>query len=111
MKNREYNRRRSQMEGQPRHYENHRTNTPPVDRPIEPKIQHYRLWHNNTVMTIDYTSEDQPDSEDEFEDYSIEIKDYQHVYRGWKYPCKLCQELNHHSHIVKNKLDKQLRSW
>ena len=99
------------MEGQPRHYENHRTNTPPVDRPIEPKIQHYRLWHKDTVMTIDYPPEDQPDSGDEFEDYLIEIKDYQHVYRGWKYLCELCQELNHHSHIVKNKSNKQLRSW
>ena len=38
IRNREYNRRRSQMEGQPRHYENHRINTPPVDRPVEPKI-------------------------------------------------------------------------
>ena len=99
------------MEGHPRHYENHRTNTPPVDRPVEPKIMHYKLWHKDTVITVDYPPEDQPDSEDEFEDYPIEIKDYQHVYRGWKYPCELCQESNHHSHIVKNKPNKQLRSW
>src|ERR1044072_3982062 len=62
-------------------------------------------------MIIDYLPEDQPDSEDEYEDYPIEIKDYQHVYRGWKYPYELCQESNHHSHIVKNKPVKQLRSW
>jgi hypothetical protein len=62
-------------------------------------------------MTIDYPPEDQPDSEEEFEDYSIEIKDYHHIYRGWKYPCELCQESNHHLHIVKNKPKEQLRSW
>ena len=55
--------------------------------------------------------EGQPNSEDELEDHSIEIKDYHHIYRGWKYPCELCQESDHHSHIVKNKLMKQLRSW
>ena len=98
------------MEGHPRHYKNHRTNTPPVDRPVEPKIQHYRLWHKDTVMTIDYLPEDQSNSEDEFEDYPIEIKDYNHVYRGWQYPYKLYQESNHYSHIVKNKPKEQLRS-
>ena len=62
-------------------------------------------------MTIDYLPEDQSNSEDEFEDYPIEIKDYNHVYRGWQYPYKLYQESNHYSHIVKNKLKNQLRSW
>src|ERR1044071_7171641 len=43
MRNRTYNNRRSQMEGHPRHFENHRTNIPPVDKPVEPKVMHYRL--------------------------------------------------------------------
>src|ERR1044072_8458185 len=38
MKNRTYNRRRSQMEGHPRHYDNHATNIPSVDTPVELKI-------------------------------------------------------------------------
>jgi len=78
MRNREYNRRRSQMEGQPRHYENHQTNTPPVNKPIEPRIQHYRLWYED----MEEITEGQLNSEDELEDYPIEIKDYRHVYRG-----------------------------
>ena len=61
-------------------------------------------------MIIDYLPEDQSDSKDEFVDYPIEIKDYHHMYRGWQYPCELCNEENHHSHIVKNKPNKQLRS-
>ena len=32
------------------------------------------------------------------------------MYRGWNYPCKLCNQEDHHLHIVKNKLKKQLRS-
>ena len=68
------------MGRQSRHYENHRTNIPPVDKPVEPKIQHYRLWYKDTVMTIDYPPEDQPNSENEFEDYPIEIKDYHYIY-------------------------------
>jgi len=51
------------------------------------------------------------DSNDEKEWYPIEIKDYHHVYRGWNWPCELCGESNHHSHIVKNKLNKELKSW
>ena len=51
----------------------------------------------------------QPD--EEFIDYPIEIKDYNHVYRRWNYPCELCNQEDHHSHIVKNKPKKQLRSW
>ena len=103
IRNREYNRRRTQGEGQFRHYENHRTNIPPMDESVEQKVQHYRLWHKETVMIIDYPPENQLNDENEFEDYPIEIKDYHHVYRGWKYLCELCQESNHHSHIVKNK--------
>src|ERR1044071_5393882 len=72
MKNREYNRKRSQMEGQPRYYENHRTNTSPIDRLIEPRVQHYRLWYEN----MEGITKGQPNSENELEDHPIEIKDY-----------------------------------
>ena len=55
--------------------------------------------------------EPQQIDEEEFIDYPIEIKDYKHVYRGWNYPCELCNQEDHHLHIVKNKLKKQLRLW
>ena len=50
-------------------------------------------------------------SDEEFIDYLIEIQDYNHVYRRWNYPCELCNQKDHHSHIIKKKSKKQLRSW
>ena len=52
-----------------------------MDRPVEPRVQHYRLWYED----MKEITEGQPNSENELEDHPIEIKDYRHIYREWKY--------------------------
>ena len=54
MKNREFNERTTQQETKLRRYNNHRTNIPPVDRPIKTPslVQHYYLWHNGQEMVM-----------------------------------------------------------
>ena len=91
MRNREFNERVTQQDTKLRRYDNHRTNIPPVDKPITPErvrtpspVYHYHLWHNGQELVIPKgeTQDEQQSSDEEFIDYPIEIKDYNHVYQG-----------------------------
>ena len=112
MKNREFNKRSYQQDTKLRRYNNHRTNISSVDRSIISEqiripspVQHYHLWHNGQSMIIPKggTQIDQQKEDEEFIDYSIEIKDYNHMYKGMNYPYELYNQEDHHSHIIKNK--------
>ena len=120
MRNREINERITQQETKVRRYDNHRTNIPPVEISNIPEktrtptlTYHYHLWHNGQKLIIPKkgTQVKQQSDNEEYIDYPIEIKDYNHVYRGWNYPYELCNQEDYHSHIIKNKPKKQLRSW
>ena len=85
MRNREFNERATQQETKLRRYDNHRTNIPPVDRPIILEqvrtlspVQHYHLWHNGQELVIPKrgTQAEQQSDDEEFIDYPIEIKNY-----------------------------------
>ena len=90
-----------------------------MDKPITTErirtpipVYYYHLWHNGQEVVIpkEGTQDEQQSEDEEFIDYPIEVKDYNHIYREWNYPYELCNQEDHHSHIVKNKPKKQLRS-
>ena len=81
MRNREFNERRCQKNTRLRRYDNHQNRIPTL--PVQ-------------QIREDHTGKDpQLASDDEFIDYLIEIKNYNHVYREWNFPYNLCSQEDH----------------
>jgi hypothetical protein len=96
MKNKEYNQKACQQETTNRFYENYRVIKPVVSLRIlssgpskctKTFTSHYNLWYQKEKEIV---PEPEPEPQG-YEDYPIEIKDYNYVYRGWNYPYELCQ--------------------